>query len=137
MTTTPEARQAMYTALINASVIDSANLTFDNEKYDPPDDQAWMRFTVRHTVMGQETLGGEGNRKFRRLGIAVTQIFTPIDQGVSEADTLAQLVKNVFEGVRLTGTTVRFLDVQIIEVGPENKWYQVNVEANFEYDETR
>ena len=137
MTTLIEAREAIYSAYANAGVIDSADLTFDNEAFDPPDTRSWARLSVRHTFMGQETLGPVGGRKFQRLGTAFVQIFTLSDQGLDAADSLADATVKVFEGVRLPGTTVRFLNVLARESGPYGKWYQVVVEANFEYDETR
>lgn len=137
MTTITQAREAIYAAFVNASAINAAQLTFDNEVFDPPDNKPWIRLSVRHNSMSQETLGRVGDRKFQRLGTTFTQIFVRTDNGTDEADELAISAKNVFEGVRLAGTTVRFLDVLVREVGPDGKWYQVVVEANFEYDETR
>lgn len=65
------------------------------------------------------------------------QVFVPIDQGVAEADELATAAREVFEGVSIAGTRVRFLDVVLRESGPEKKWFGVVIEAGFEYDETR
>lgn len=136
MTTLNEAREAIY-GLFNTAWADRTPLTFDNERFDPPDDAAWVRLTVRHTGSFQETLGPPGRRKFMRTGSCFAQIFVPIDQGVKEADTLATVAREVFEGVSISGTTVRFLDTIMRESGPEKKLYGVVIEANFEYDETR
>lgn len=137
MTTLPEAKEAIYLAFQTAWTPTGKALTFDNEKFDPPVDDEWARLTVRHTGGGQETLGKVGNRKFARLGSVFVQVFTPIDQGTSEADVLVTTARNAFEGITLAGTTLRFLDVVAREAGPDGKWYQTVVEANFEYDETK
>lgn len=136
MTDIVAAREAIYQAFVDAWGATTA-FTFDNEEFEPPADAAWARLAVRHNGSTQETLGRAGNRKFARFGSAFVQVFTPINQGAREADTLAKQAREVFEGVSLAGTTVRFYDVIVREVGPDGKWYQTNVEATFEYDETR
>lgn len=67
------------------------------------------------------------------------QVFTASDVGADGADVLVQAGIEAFEGLTLAGTTVRFLDVSTRELGvpPGDTWYQVLVEAEFEYDETR
>lgn len=142
MTTINQAREAIYDLFTDAWAVTVPTpglrtpITYDNEKYDPPD-TAWVRLSVRHTGSTQETLGPAGSRSFMRQGIAFVQIFTPSDKGVAEADTLARVAALAFEGERIVGTSVRFLDVVTRETGPEGKWFGVVVQANFEYDETR
>ena len=137
MTTLSEAKEAIYLAFETAWTPTGVAFTFDNEEFDPPESVAWARLSVRHTASSQETLGKVGNRKFARLGSVFVQVFTPIDQGTAQADSLATTARETFEGVSLVGTTVRFQDVVVRETGPEGKWYQTLVEANFEYDEIR
>lgn len=137
MTTLSEAREAIYLAFQTAWTPTGFELTFDNEKFNSPDDAPWARLSVRHTASAQETLGAVGNRKFSRLGSAFVQVYTRVDQGTSQNDTLATTAREAFEGLTLAGTTLRFLDVIVRETGPDGKWYQTIVEATFEYDETR
>lgn len=137
MTTLNEAREAMYQALYSAWS-GTTPIQFDNEDYDPPRGGEWARLTVRHQDSGQDTLGAKGNRKYERSGIAWTQVFVPKNTGTARADVLATLARETFEGERLAGTTVYFTDVIVREVGAtDDGWYQVNVEANFTYHETR
>ena len=136
MTTLNEAREAIY-GLFVTGWADRTAYTFDNERFDPPNDAPWVRLTVRHTGSTQETLGPPGSRKFARTGSCFVQVFVPIDQGVAEADGLATVAREVFEGVSIAGTRLRFLDVVMRESGPEKKWFGVVIEAGFEYDETR
>ena len=136
MTTLTAAREAIYQAFVDGWGATSV-FTFDNENFDPPDDASWVRLSVRHNASTQETLGRTGNRRFARLGSALVQIFTRDNIGARTADTLATTAREIFEGVSLAGTTIRFLDVIVRETGPDGKWYQVVVEATFEYDETR
>ena len=136
MTTRAEAREAMYQAFATGWGVTSV-FTFDNEILDPPDGAPWARFSVKHNAATQETLGKPGNRRFARFGSVFVQIFTLENTGIDTDDNLATIAQNIFEGSRLIGTTVRFLDVNAREVGLDGKWYQTVVEATFEYDETK
>ena len=136
MTTLPEAREAIYNTF-NTAWGATSSFTFDNEKYAKPATDPWVRVSVRHQFGTQETLGKPGNRRFARFGAVFIQIFTLENTGTEDADTLAATARAIFEGVSLTGTTVRFRDVIIREEGLDGKWYQTVVEATFEYDETK
>lgn len=138
MTTLPEAKQAILETFVGAWD-PAVAYTFENEDFTPPSDAPWARLVIRHEDSGQETLGPVGNRKFARLGRVLVQVFTPEDQGTLEADTLAVVVRNAFEGVTLASTTVRFRAVTTREVGSsaDDAWFLSIVDAPFEYDETR
>lgn len=135
-TTLNEAREAIYQAFVDGWGATTA-YTFDNEKFTPPDQTPWVRLTVRHQDAGQETLGGTGNRKFYRKGSVFIQVFVPTDDGTANADTYLALARSIFEGTRIAGTTVRFLDVIVRETGPAKSLYEATVEAAFEYDEIK
>ncbi len=140
-TTQKEAREAIYQVFVDAwtasgAASDGLPYTFDNEDFKQPK-TPWARFSVRHTASTQETLGKVGNRRFARFGSAFTQIYTDTDSGTSDVDDLVQVVREAFEGVRLVGTTVRFMDVIVRETGVDGKWFQTVIEAEFQYDETR
>lgn len=111
-------------------------IDLDNEKIDPPNDAAWVRVAIRHNASNQETLGGVGNRFFTRGGSAFIQVFGRLNKGSREADTLAQQARAVFEG-KTIANEIRILDVIVREIGPDEAWYQVNVEAQFEYTEIK
>ena len=137
MTTIDEAREAMYQLFSDGWTPTGFNFTLDNEKFKPTQNSPWARFVIRHAAATQDTLGRKGNRKFARFGSAITQIFVPDDAGTSQADDLIKTVQGIFEGERIPGTTIRFLDVIPQEIGAEGRWYQTNVNATFEYDETK
>lgn len=141
MTTRTEAREAIYEAWRVGWVSGGSELTpycFDNEDFDPKGLASWARLSVRHTDSTQDTLGRSGNRKFLRSGNVLVQLFTQVDDGTRSSDELVEVVKAIFEGVSLAGTTVDFIgEVIPRETGPDGKWYQVVVEASFQYTETR
>ena len=102
-----------------------------------PTTGAWARITMKHVVSGQTTLSGEtGQRRFTRTGVITVQIFTPTGDGNVNADLLANVAKNAFEGVHTPGD-IWFRDVTATEVGQEGVWFQTNVTAAFIYDEVR
>lgn len=115
--------------------------TFDNEVFVPPDSDPWIRFSVRHDGSALEaiggTTGGGGFNKYQRTGRAVLQVFTALNKGAAEADTIVDEIRDIFEGVALGGNTIRFTNVVAREIGPDGQWYQVNVEAAFQYDDRR
>jgi len=138
MATIITAREAIYDHfLTNYVALPSARIDADNEDFTPPTEQSWARLSVRHLGSVQESLGGVGFRKFDRFGSCFVQIFIPLNDGVSEADTLAQAVITLLEGTSLSGNTIRFTNSQIRELGVENGWYVLVVETFFSYTETK
>lgn len=138
MTTQNEAREAVY-GLFDTDWASRTPYHFDNDKpgFDEQTVDAWARVSMRHNDAGQETLGGSGNRKFARRGSVFVQVFVKTNTGTATMDGHTDAARAIFEGVRIAGTTVRFLDVIVRETGPDGKWYQAVVEAQFEYDEIK
>lgn len=135
MATINEARKLIYDKFISAwgatTLIDT-----DNGEFIEPESDPWVRLTARGQEGGQSSIGKKGNRRYKREGIFFVQIFTPVNTGTSESDTLAQLAINILEGERLsidvwTGNSVNR------EVGAEGKWYATNVETEFTYEEIK
>ncbi|MCP4897717.1 MAG: hypothetical protein GY906_12155 [bacterium] len=103
---------------------------------DPPPTGAWARVTVRHSDGNQATLSNSvGQRRFRHEGTVFVQIFTPLDEGLTLADALTSIVKYAFEGEVTSPGRVIFRRVRVNEVGRDGQWFQVNVLADFEYDD--
>lgn len=139
MVTLVNARETLYQRFVTAWGATSA-FTFDNEDFTPPVDTPWVRFSVRHVGSTLELIGGTGAGGFntyQRIGFALIQVFVPVNDGLREADTLAQAARAIFEGTTLSGNTIRFNNVVIREIGPDGAWYQINVEAAFQYDERK
>lgn len=97
----------------------------------------WARVTIRHAGGFQATLSNiNGQRRWRRNGVVIVQVFTPSGEGLSRAYDLAKIACDAFEGVS-TPRGVWFRNARINEVGPDGDWQQVNVLADFEYDEVK
>lgn len=98
----------------------------------------WARVTVSHNTGGQATLANHsGQARWRREGVVTIQVFTPTGQGLTAADGLVQTVVNALEGVALDGG-LWFRNVRVNEIGSDDSaWFQVNVIADFQYEEVK
>ena len=143
MSATPtQARDEVLTKFKEAWEADATSadvpILYNDVAQDVPDSGSWARVTVRHLDGYQATLAGAvGVRRFRHEGVVTVQIFTPFSDGLVESDALAEIAKNAFEGEVTTPGRVIFRRVRLNEVGQTGQWFQVNVLANFEYDEIR
>lgn len=135
MTTLNEARARVYQTVIDEYV--GSAFTFDNEQFDPPAGLPWVRVVVRHAPSLQESLGGIGRRKFDRPAIVIAQVFTPLDQGMEQADNLITELRDIFEGRTLTPEGLRFNSGTPTEVGEDGPYNQQNLALDFSYTETK
>ena len=138
MTTINQARQSVYSrfkAQWEAQAPPVPAYTFEAEKFTPPVGAPWARATVRNLVGFQETLGPPGARKFGRRALVFVQIFAPAGSGMAGLDLLGSLARGIFEGVSFDGLS--FAGATLQEVGVDNGWNQVQLEAPFFYDETK
>lgn len=110
--------------------------TFDNagDNNDfPTRGSAWVRVSI---VQGEARQVEHGiTRRFRRAGVVVVQIFTPAGSGTGDALTLADYVRDVFEGRTINGVLFRATSVD--RVGIDGPWYQINARTPFQADELR
>ncbi len=113
----------------------TTTIALDNKEIDIKTLTEWVRLSIRNIDSGQETLGPTGVRNFERKGIAFVQIFTEQGSGTKRANELAQIVRDIFEGVKFNDIVVD--DVLINEIGIDGRWYQVNTESHFKYFEIK
>lgn len=138
-----EARYDIYD-LIVAAWGDEGPIDFEDKPRNPnsnpiPPKTAvpWLRVKVQHTYGQQATLANEiGARRFRKSGIVLLQIFTPLGSSLREPDRLGILLNNALEGAS-TPHDVFLRNVRMNEIGSDGHWFQVNVVADFEYDSVR
>jgi len=96
----------------------------------------WVRLTIMRSGGDQATFGQEGARRFERSGVLTVQCFVPAGKrGLVDAGALAKAARDAYEGRTLGG--VRLYRVARKDVGLDGPWWQVNVEAAFEYEELR
>lgn len=136
MTTLNEAKEAIYLRFTdNFTGVTADRIAFDNEEFNTPDSGAWVRLVIRGLGRIQETLGKVGNRRFRTAAMVLVQVYTEVDTGVQQSDTLAKEAADIFEGVSFSG--LDFQSAVIRETGPDGKWYQSVVESEFDYQEIK
>lgn len=128
-----------FTTIWNAQTPPVPSLMYDDKHNDLPDDASWARIKVQHNAVRQVTVGGRvstggGGMRFRRVGLITVQIFTPVGDGLTQSDTLVDLVVDAFEGEDTGSDRVEFFNTRSNEVGSEGAWHQTNVIAEFRYD---
>lgn len=103
----------------------------------PPSQSVWARAIVRHATGGQSTLSGPINGCVRQTygGTVYVQVFAPVGDGSTSAYDAAQIVLNAYKASH--AKNVWFRDVRINEVGTRGAFEQINVLAEFTYDDTR
>jgi hypothetical protein len=97
----------------------------------PKDRSPWARILVKHTQGGNASIS---SKRFMRSGVIFVEIYTPVGGGFTQADDLAKIAMDVFQGKSTPGG-VWFRNVRLVETDAEGHWSQVNVIADFTYDE--
>lgn len=96
----------------------------------------WARAVVRHALGGQASLMGDDNvRRWERTGTVFVQVFAPIGAGSTSAYAAAQVVADAYQSAR--DPDVWFRNVRINEAGGQGAFQQINVLADFTYDDVR
>jgi len=113
----------------------SIPLFFDNAGDDvtPPQNSAWVRLAILPGASQQVEMGRL--RRWRRAGVIAVQIFVPAASGTGLALELGDTVRDIFEGVTLSG--VIFRATSLNRVGLDGAWLQYNATTNFQADELR
>lgn len=104
---------------------------------DTPSTNVWARATIRHADGFQSSLTGplEVLKRHTRIGTVIVQVFAKAGDGGTAAYDAAQTVANAFE--KSKDISVWFRRVRINEIGVRGEYEQVNVLANFQYDDVR
>ena len=132
-----EARDAIHALIVPAwnTATGSAPLAYDNKRFTSRPDSIWGRVTLRFQNGTRASLGGAAAR-FRYFGTVYVQIFVPLDSGMTEVTSAAQAVADAINQAGHVDGNVWFRDVQMKEVGSDEAYFQINVEAGFTFDQT-
>lgn len=135
MTTPNEAHAAINDRFITQWA-DATPFTFTNEgTLADSVDTAWVMVTVHPTKGGQHTLGKKTQRRYRRNGLIMAQVFTPVNTGSQQAETLAKQLGDIFEGESFDG--VDCFNANMRNNGSDGEWFQMNVDVEFSYQENK
>lgn len=109
-------------------------LIFDNVgDQDLPEDTEWVRLVVLPGNSGQVEFGM--TRRWRRAGVVSVQLFVPAATGTGLAMELGDTVKDIFEGLTVSG--VIFRATTLNRIGIDGAWLQYNAQTPYQADELR
>lgn len=100
----------------------------------PTRGSVYAKLRILHTGGGQRSLGERGNRIFTRQCTLFIQLFFPLKQLEAVSREVVANAVSILEG-NATPLGISFLHVVPTEVGQSEGLYQINVTADFEYDE--
>lgn len=134
--TVEQARDEMIKLVDDA--LGSTITLYDGFKGEKPTTQVpYARITVRHNDGGQSTISRlAGKSRYERVGTLYVNLFAPPADGLRAIDPLTKTVLDAIEG-KTTPRGIWFTKVRVRELGVVEGWYQVNVLANFSYDEIK
>ena len=127
-----EGRDALY-GLVKAAWVaayPSAPMLYADRDAAPPASGLWARSMVKFNDAGAAALG---RRLWDRRGILAVQLFQEAGQG-SVLDTAGQTMVNALEGVN---SPAFLTQVKMVDVGLDGKWNQVQVTAEFEFQQLK
>ncbi len=120
------------------SLQSSVPYTFDNEEYTAV--ASFARVSIVHSVAEQATIGPAGSRIYQRSGNIAVQLFTAVNVGRKPLAQLADSVRTVYQGRRITVAGVAeplytFAGATRGET-TDAAWFMATVVIPFEYRET-
>lgn len=117
--------------IVDGSLLPIGSTNLDpNSKFSPPK-TTYAVLTVRLGSSFQASCGGT-TRLFRTPGLAIFQVFAPVDSGEAPALQLADAIADGFRGVTVGNVMYETPSVQT--VGRQEDLWQVNVTCPFEAD---
>lgn len=120
--------------------VDANHVAWPNREYEPTDGQAYVRISVQHNLAYQPSMGDPAARRTRREGIVFVQCFTPLGDGTSQSNELAQEASDVLSNKRVAVGGVYHISLKSGEIrtigrDPVHELWQVNVSVPFWYDQ--
>lgn len=137
--TQAEATNEIFTLFQDAWKLTSYPVVYPNvqPKIDPRKGSTpWARIHLQHISSDLAGLGSDTAKRYEETGIITVQTFTKAGKGLTHGQEIAKIVIDAFKG-RKTPGGVWFRNVRTNEVGPDGEWYQINVNAEFTYDDIR
>jgi len=138
-----QAMQAAFDAYWTALTVRTGVVVYDNVGNDPIDNavpiisddplvsgEGILLVQVQHA---DGNIAALGTKMQRQLGIMSGALYVENGRGrVRTAGKLADSALNFFQTTNVAGVT--FMNSRLNEVGPDGRWWQVNILADFQYD---
>ena len=93
----------------------------------------YVRVDINDGVDTQITVGNAAN-DWRKFGVLIIQVFTELESGAKRSAELVDIVTNLYRGLQLS-PSITFGEQDVVTVGQNDGFYQVNVEVEFHRDE--
>lgn len=107
-------------------------IAWRNVKFDPKGLTEWVKLTTRSNESFQASMGADVN-VYRYEGTLIVQLFGELNKGSGRLAELTDRVCDLFRSKRIGNITFRV--PQVIDVGTQDGWYQINVICDFYRDE--
>lgn len=104
---------------------------FDNAPFTRPENSKWCRWSV--LVGGNSLVSiGASTKRFRRVGVAIAQLFSPILLGTKDILQLVDVIEASFRAI--TVSSVVFTTPFSESIGRDEEEWQTNVTCPFYFD---
>jgi len=112
-------------------LMSGTTIVYDNQEFPAATTDPWIRATVLHGDNFQADIGAD-NKRIRRQGTIVFQLFSSLGIGTKAINALVAHVETVFRTQKVDKITYRTPSVKTI--GRSGKHYQINVTCPFWVD---
>ena len=110
-------------------------VAWDNVAFNPGNRKDYLSLGLAHASGSLASLGAGSSIQVRRQAIFAGQLFVRHNTGQARADDLAEIILDFLESAKLPGIRIR--DPGATEAGRVNQYFQVNINAQIEYDSFR
>lgn len=111
------------------------SVAWNNVSFNPAALDDYVFLDLAHASGELASLGTGNEVQVRRTAIFAAQIFVKHNTGQARVDDLSEIVLDFLESAKLTGIRIR--DISMTEAGRINDWFQVNINAQVDYDSYR
>lgn len=108
----------------------------NNENFEKPSNEPWVRFSVDNVDSDQATMGDEGNRRFERYGRITSQVFVPPNTGTYDGEVICNTIINIFEGKRFGKIVCKTGIYKELNIA-EDESFKFFIYIPYELDETK
>lgn len=132
-----DARSAIETRLYNnITTVDGANIEFMNSRFEMPNNEIWIRLTIREGEARQASLGNYSFLK-RYSGAIIIDVFVPEYQGTKDGREVADEIATIFDRKQFSYGSSGTISTRITsarDVGPREGWYHISCTINYHRD---
>ena len=105
---------------------------YENALFEPPTNAPWVALHILQADAQPGSLKSSTQLHLHR-GVIVVQVFVPEESGTAAALTLADNVAAIFRSVEFAAGSgpIACFSPTLRKVGPQDGWFQINVNAEY------